>query len=188
MTITYSPTNQEVTEFVGTTSSTVTLTPDASTFIYVESVTCADDIPDLVISNTDASFTFSSTFSDMFTRVIKFTSQDSDGKKSFGSVGRFADLPSTYKGLYQYVPPTAETREVTFTISLYSFTDELNPVAPWGTNSPVGDPLYDSYKTTATWVLTVRQNWQASILALRTAVSSGTAYQQAVSKYPELEL
>jgi hypothetical protein len=188
MTITYSPTNQEVTEFVGTTGSTVTLTPDASTFIYVESVTCSDDISDLVVTNTESSFTFSSVFSDMFTRVIKFTSQDSTGKKSFATVGRFADLPSTYKGLYQYVPPSVETREITFTISLYSFTDELNPVAPWGTSSPVGDPLYDSYKTTATWVLTVRQNWQASLQALRTAVSSGVGYQQAVAKYPELEL
>lgn len=188
MTITYTPANQEVTEFVGTESSTVTLLPDASSAIYVESVTCSEDISDLAISNTETSFTFSSQFNDMFTRVIKFTDQDSSGNKSFSSVSRFADLPSTYKGLYQYIPPSVETREITFTISLYSYTDELDPTPPWGIDSPIGNPLYDSYKTTSTWVLTVRQNWQSSLTALRNAVSSGSGYQAAVSKYPELEL
>lgn len=188
MTITYTPANQEVTEFVGTSSSTVTLTPDANTAIYVESVTCSEQISDLIITNTSSSFTFSSVFADMFTRVIKYTLQNAGGTKSFGSVSRFVDLPSTYKGVYQYVPPTVETKQITFTISLYSYTDEITPGAPWGLSSPVGNPLYDQYKTTATWVLVVRQNWQSSLIALKNAVNSGDGYEQAIAKYPELEL
>jgi hypothetical protein len=188
MTITYTPTNQELTEFVGTSSSTVTLTPDENTSIYVESVSCSEDVSDLVVTTTPTSFTFSSQFKDMFVRAIKFTMQDSSGVKSFGNVSRFVDLPSTYKGLYQYVPPSIEFKNVVFSIQLYSYTDEIDPTPPWGAESPVGDPLYDAYKITETWTLVVRQNWESSIIALQNAVISGSGYQQALSKYPELEL
>jgi hypothetical protein len=197
MTITYTPTNQELTEFVGTSSSTVTLTPDENTSIYVESVSCSEDVSDLVVTTTPTSFTFSSQFKDMFVRAIKFTMQDSSGVKSFGNVSRFVDLPSTYKGLYQYVPPSVEFKDVVFSIQLYSYTGEVDPLnpelpidptPPWGAESPVGNPLYDAYKITETWTLVVRQNWQSSIIALQNAVASGSGYQQALSKYPELEL
>ena len=194
---TYTTPNLELTEFVGTASTTITITPDVNSSIYIENVTCNQDIPDLVITTTSDSFTFSSQFRDMFARTIKYTMQDSNGVKSFGSVSRFVDLPSTYKGVYEYVAPSAETVPVAFSVNLYTFTgaaDPLNPelpidsTPPWGTESPVGNPLYDSYKTTETWTLIVRQNWQASIAALKTAVSSGSGYAQAITKYPELEL
>ena len=197
MTITYTPATLELTEFVGTSSTTVTLTPDANSSIYVQSVTCSEDVSGLVITNTPTSFTFSSLFPDMFVRSIKFTMQDSSGVKSFGNVSRFVDLPSTYKGVYQYVPPSVELKTVVFNVQMYSYTGEIDPLdpeapidptPPWGSSSPVGNPLYDSYKTTITWTLVVRQNWQSSIIALGNAVNSGSGYQQALTKYPELGL
>ena len=196
MTITYTPANLELIEFVGTTSTTVTLVPDVNSSIYVDSVSCSEDVSDLVITTTPSSFTISSLFQDMFVRVIKFTMQD-DGIKSFSSVSRFADLPSTYKGVYQYVPPSVEVKNVVFSIQLYSYTgsiDPLNPelpvdpTPPWGMDSPVGNPLYDAYKTTETWTLVIRQNFQSSIIALGNAVNNGSGYQQALSQYPELGL
>lgn len=197
MTISYTPATLELTEFVGTSSTTVTLVPDVNSSIYVESISCSEDVSDLVLTTTPSSFTFSSLFQDMFVRVIKFTNQGSDGVKSFGSVSRFVDLPSTYKGVYQYVPPSVEVKNVVFSVQLYSYTGEIDPLnpelpidptPPWGSGSPVGNPLYDSYKTTSTWTLVVRQNWQSSIIALGNAVNSGSGYQQAITKYPELEL
>lgn len=194
---TYTTPNLELTEFVGTASTTITVTPDENSSIYIESVTCERDISDLVITTTPNSFTISSEFKDMFVRTIKYTMQDSDGVKSFGSVSRFVDLPSTYKGVYEYVPPATETTTVVFSINLYSFTGVADPLTPevpvdstppWGAESPVGNTLYDSYKTTETWSLVIRQNWQSSIAALKTAVSSGAGYTQAVTQYPELEL
>jgi hypothetical protein len=188
MTITYSPSNFEVTEFIGTPSTTVTLSSEENASIYIESVSCSEQVSDLIITNDETSFTFSSTFQDMFPRVVKFTMQDSGGRKSFGSVSRFIDLPPTYKGVYQYVPPNAEFKDLIFNISLYYYSDETLQTPPWDMESPIGNPLYDEYKVTATWTLVVRQNWQASIQALKTSITSGSGYAEAVARYPELEL
>lgn len=197
MTTTFNPTNLELTEFVGTTGTTITLTPDESSSIWVESVTVSEQVQGLVLTNNQNSFTFSSTFSDMFDRVIKYTSQNSAGVKSFGSVSRFIDLPSDYKGMYQYVPPSVEFKNIVFTVHLYSYTGTVDPLTPevpvdptppWGTSSPIGNSAYDSYKTTETWTLVLRQNWASSILALKTAVKNGSGYKAASAKYPEMEL
>ena len=197
MTITFNPTNLELTEFVGTTGTTVSLTPDESSSIWVYSASASEQVEDLSITTTSSSFTFSSKFEDMFDRVIKYTSQSTSGVKSFGSVSRFSDLPSDYKGMYQYVPPAVEFKNIIFTVELYSYTGEVDPLTPevpvdptppWGSSSPVGNPLYDSYRTTQTWTLVIRQNWASSQAALKLAVKNGSGYKAAVAKYPEMEL
>lgn len=192
MTITYSPAALELTEFVGTTGTVVTLTPDVNTVIYIASVTVSPNTsPPVSVSISNGatkSFTFSSKFPDMFDRVINYVVQLPDRKKQFKQVTRFVDLPDDYRGVYRYVPPSSDFKEITFTINLYSFTDELgSPVAPWGTGNPVGNQLYDSYKTTDTWVLDLRQNWESSQLALQEAVKRGSTYAVAAKKYPEIE-
>jgi len=190
MTITYSPSSLELTEFVGTTGTTVTLTPDSQTVIYIEKVTTSPSpLTPVTISVSNVgtkSFTFSSNFSDMFDRTIYYVSQTVDKVKVFNTVKRFVDLPSSYKALYRYVPPSAETMEIAFTITLYSFTGIGTPSAPWGSGNPVGNPTYAAYRTTATWILDLRQNWESSQLALQNAVKLGSGYKNAVKKYPEV--
>lgn len=197
MTTTYSPTTADLTEFVGTSGLTVTATPDAASSIYIGSVTVSETPSDLVVSNTSTSFTFASTFADRFDRIIKYVKQDANRNKTFGSVSRFSDLPADYVGMYQYVPPSVEFKNVTVTINMWSYTGAVNPLdpmapidptPPWGAGSPVGNPLYDSYKTTETWTFVLRQNWQSSIIALQTAVHAGSSYQAALAKYPEMSL
>lgn len=197
MTITFNPTNLELTEFVGTTGTTVSLSADAASSFWVYSATASENPSDLVITTTPSSFSFTSTFADMFDRTIKYTSQNSAGVKSFGSVSRFVDLPSDYKGMYQYIPPSVEFKNIVFTVGIYEYTGEVDPLnpelpidptPPWGTNSPVGNPAYDSYKTNLTWTLVLRQNWQSSNAALKLAVKNGSGYKAAAAKYPEMEL
>lgn len=217
MALTFTPASDsiEFTEYVGTAGTTVTITyptdvwnpaavPPVDEFttyseIYVYGVTMSlsgiENPTDLNLTFTDNSFTFSSAFGDTFERSISYLQQGADEtKKSYGTVNRFANLPSDYKGLYRYVPPASDFKDAVFTISAYEFVydsrDEGGAVAPteapWGTNSPVGNPLYDQYKTTYTWTCILRYNWQSSRVALQQGIANGSGAIKARAKYPEL--
>lgn len=221
MALTFTPASDsiEFTEYVGTAGTTVTITyptdvwnpaavPPVDEFttyaeIYVYGVTMSLDgvanPADLNLTYTDTSFTFSSTFGDTFERSISYLQQGTDEtQKTYGTVNRFANLPSDYKGLYRYVPPASDFKDATFTISLYEFVYDsrvggvgggpVTPVteAPWGTGSPVGNPLYDAYKKTYTWTCILRYNWQSSRVALQQGIANGSGAIKARAKYPEL--
>lgn len=167
MTIHYSPVNLELTEFIGTAGTTVTLSDDSTPTphtIQILSVTCSPSPEIISISHTDTSFTFVSTFADMFPRSISYVLQGSDHRqKIYRTVSRFSDLPQSYKGIWKYVPPSSETMEITFSISA----------------------LVNSVPTQLSWILDLRQNYSVSIEALKQGIRASDGYKQAVLKYPE---
>lgn len=190
-----------LTEFIGTPGLTVTLTsppvtpaeppPEggaAETVSYtyeVVSVTCIDQyVPDdLVITLGTDSFTIASSFPDMFDRVIKYLVYDVDNVniqnnyniKTYLQVTRFNDLPELFTGVYEYVPPSVQSREVPFTV-VY---DETVISSFTGSTTT---------RITDTWTFTINENWQLALEYLKYYVKQGSKAKQATVKYPELNL
>lgn len=189
-------------EFVGTPGLSVTLTPppapvggggggegggevvDTITYSYdIVSVTCTDShIPDdLVITFDGDTFTIVSEFPDMFDRVIKYLVYDEDNVgmepnynvKTYLQVTRFKDLPDLFTGVYRYIPPSVQTRPVSFTV-VY---DEN----AFGTLSGSA-----TSRVTETWTFIIEENWELALSYLKYYVKQGTKAKQATQRYPEL--
>lgn len=178
--ITFSPATLDLNEFVGTTGTTVQLItpvppiaiPPAIQLIQetviINSVTVSGGPSNLVITWSGNSFTFLSTFPDMFPRTLKYLkSVDAVGNKSYKSVTKFSSIESDYVGLYQYVPPPITTISIPFTVN---YTGSISGVS------------------SLTWALTVRYNAEYSNAAFSTAVRNGSGYKTASTLYPEMSL
>lgn len=192
-----------LTEFVGTSGTTVTLNPPAPaaggggegegetiTYSYnIISVAMNDSHAptDLQVSFSDNTFTFSSTFPDMFDRTIKYLVYDSDNEgiannrflKTYLQVPRFQDLPELFTGVYEYIPPSVNTRQVAFTV-VYDETSTIIDI--------LGGSSGGTTRLTETWTFTIVENWQLAMEYLRHAIVNGTRAKKAISKYPELSL
>lgn len=195
------PAAATLTEFIGTPGLTVALTsppvtpaeppPEggvAETVSYtyeIVSVTCVDQyVPDdLVITLGTDSFTFSSSFPDMFDRVIKYLVYDVDNVdiqnnyniKTYLQVTRFNDLPELFTGVYEYIPPSVQSRQVPFTV-VY---DETMISSLSGSTTT---------RITDTWTFTINENWELALSYLKYYVKQGSKAKRAVVKYPELLL
>ena len=122
----FSPANLEIIEFNGSTQTITMIADDTApepanteTFIInnVEFVTKSKQPRDLNISWENDTFTFSSSFSDMFDRTIKYIIQDTvTWKTTYGMSSRFVDLPSNYSALYEYIPPSVVFTEYDFKV------------------------------------------------------------------------
>lgn len=176
MAITFSPSNLELMEFTGTAGTTVTMTYDAgapgatgsptpSPAISSVTVTSGNAPSDLVITYTDSSFTFSSAFNNMFSKTIKYLIQDADATKHYYAVNSFSSLPSTFTGVYQYVPPPTITMDIDFEVVVTGLlgADE-----------------------TETWTLVLRYDSASANTALTAAIADGEISKLAVINYPEL--
>ena len=174
MAATFSPVNLELNEFEGTTGQTVTITDEVTLPAVPETLT----ITNVVLSNTERpadfivtwsgnQFTFISKFEDQFDRTLKFVTQDEDRTKRFFKVNRFIDIPENYKGLYQYVPPAQDWKEIIFAVTVEG--------------SVTGPATYN-------WTLTLRHNFQVSNSKFVEYSRKGQEYQQALQSYPELSL
>jgi hypothetical protein len=170
----FSPAMLELNEFVGTTGTTVQLVPATAIppalqdAVTIDSVTASGGPSDLVISWVGDSFTFSSTFPDMFARTLKYLkSVDENGNKVYKTATRFSNIDSDYVGLYQYVPPSSNFIDIPFTVN---YTGTVS-----GSHS-------------SSWVLTIRYNSGYSNAAFSTAVKSGSEYKNALNLYPEMSL
>jgi hypothetical protein len=178
--ITFSPATLDLNEFVGTTGTTVQLLtpvppiaiPPAIQLIQetvvINSVTATGGPSNLVITWSGDSFTFSSTFPDMFPRTLKYLrAVDAAGNKTYRSVTKFSSIESDYIGLYQYVPPSITSINIPFTVN---YTGSI------------------SGASSRTWVLTIRYNAEYSNAAFSTAVRNGSGYKNALALYPEMSL
>lgn len=171
---TFSPAMLELNEFGGTSGTTVQLVPATAVppalqdSVTINSVTASGGPSDLSITWSGDSFTFSSTFPDMFNRTLKYLkSIDSSGNKVYKTATRFSNIDSDYIGLYQYVPPSSNFIDIPFTVN---YTGTIS-----GSNS-------------ATWLLTIRYNSGYSNTAFSTAVKNGSEYKNALTLYPEMSL
>jgi hypothetical protein len=178
--ITFSPATLDLNEFVGTTGTTVQLLtpvppiaipPDEQLIqetVIIDSVTASGGPSDLVITWSGDSFTFSSTFSDMFSRTLKYLkSVDDSGNKLYKTATTFSNIDSDYLGLYQYVPPSITSINIPFTIN---YTGSISGVS------------------SVTWTLIIRYNSGYSNTAFSTAVRNGNGYKNALTLYPEMSL
>lgn len=172
----FSPASSTVslTEFIGTAGTTVTVSPDAvvppavAETITVTNVTFAGaKVPsDLVLTHGTSSFTFSSTFSDYFTRHLKYLVYDEEtNTKAFFDASTFSGVSVNQTGMYQYTPPSVTYVVVPFTVTVVGSTS--------GTHD-------------YTWNLTVNYDATASNAAFSALVLQGTAYTRALTLYPEL--
>lgn len=187
-----------LTEFIGTAGTTVSLLPppavvgseEVTTYEYnIISVTMNDEHAptDLVVTKTADTFTFTSTFPDMFDRQIKYLVYDADNDnvsnnrflKTYLQVPRFQDLPEKFTGVYQYVPPSVNTREVNFTVVYDETTSIVGGLGGLGGGTT---------RLTETWSFTIVENWQLAMQYLKLSISNGTRAKRAVAKYPELSL
>jgi hypothetical protein len=163
----------EFLEYVGTTGQSVVLNVTGDPFpantqtITINSVTASESIPDLVITISNNSFTFSSKFPDFFDRTIKYLVEDDDFNKTYYSVNGFNQVDRNYTGIYQYVPPSVQFRDVIFTVTY--------------TGSITG-------QQTSSWSTTIRYNSEYSNQKFKELVLAGKTYQQATLIYPELNL
>jgi len=172
---TFSPVNLELTEFVGTTGTTIIVNPETAVPPAIQDVLTVTNVvisapkvpSDIVITWVNNTFTFSSKFNDFFSRTIKYLTYDSTTNiKKYFSVNSFDKIPVNEYGVYQYIPPPLDYMDVTFTITLS------------GTESGT---------TTVTWILTLRHDYQASNAAFSAAIARGTQSVQAKKLYPELK-
>ncbi len=172
---TFSPVNLELTEFVGTTGTTVTVIPttaippaiqDALTITNV--VISGPKVPsDISITWVGDTFTFSSKFNDFFARTIKYMTYDkATNVKKYFSVNSFNKISPNQYGVYQYIPPPLDYMDIDFTVTLS------------GTESGT---------TTAVWTLTLRHDYEASNAAFSAAIAKGSGAVQAIKIYPELK-
>lgn len=172
---TFSPANVTLTEFIGTTGTTVsviapTAVPPALQDSYtITNVTyVADKIPnDLVITWSGNSFTFSSKFGDVFDRTLKYLiyKDKNSSIKQYFTVKRFEEVPVNIYGIYQYDPPSSDFTFGDFVISYNS--------------------LY-SGSGSVTWTLNLEHDYQASNNKFRAIVARGSEFVQAKTRYPEL--
>ena len=196
----------EIVEYTGTTGTTVTASyaaetttppgggaaPTVSGVVKITNVTYGDTVvsapQDLNITFTPngTTFTFSSTFDDMFYRVLKYLLYDEDNVtlqepynvKTYLQANRFKDLPELYTGLYEFVPSPINRRSIPFTIS---YTATIT------TTSELGGSSSTEESGTATWTFNVSEDFEVVIQKLLNAVNNGSRYTFAKTKYPELE-
>lgn len=165
------PSTLELNEYVGTTGQSVSIDVTDDSFpantqtITINSVTVSEELSDLNITISGNYFTFSSKFNDIFDRTIKYLIEDDNLQKKYYSVNGFNEVVSGYTGIYQYVPPTVQFKDVIFTVKY--------------TGSITG-------QQTATWTMTVRYNSDYSNSKFRELVLSSKGYENAVTLYPEL--
>ena len=171
----FTPVNLEVNEFEGT-SFTITMSANTSapepanteTFIInnVELLTKSHDPGDLNITLKDNTFTITSRFADVFERTIKYIIQNTKTwEKTYGTAGRFADLPYEYTALIHYIPPSVEFYELDFKVD--------------ATGSVSGD-------VSEIWTLVVRYNNTISNANLMEYAKKSIMNSKASELYPEL--
>jgi len=164
---TWNPTNTlfediELVEFIGTTGTVVTvipripIAPPGIADIYtIHSVNViSGTIPsDLIINISGDHFTIKSKFADMFYRTIKYITQDQDLTVHDNIVHRFADVPTHFTGIYQYIPPPSDYMDIVFAVQV--------------TGSVSGS-------FTSNWTVSLRHDWTSSNTQLATLCSLGT--------------
>lgn len=153
-----------------------------------------------VVITQPRTVTITTAFPDMFDRLIKYLKYDADNidlqnnfnVKTFLTVPRFADLPDRYTGVYEYVAPAVQEKTVTIRVNHYEYSESSvgggggGSGAPWGSGNPIGNPLYDEYITFSDWSFTLNENFLLSLEYMQSAIRSGTSFQRALQKYPEL--
>lgn len=175
MVIEFTPSTLTLMEFVGTTSQQVSLQdPDLEIEITNVSYQYSKPIPDLSISWEGVAFTFSATFSTLFDRPTKYLIQlqPTAEAKQYIQATTISELPTTFKGIYQVSPPP-ESVSITFEITVNQRT--LVPLGEWE-------------ESTYQWTLVVESDFAFTAQAIKNAVKQGAGYQQALQKYPEVEL
>jgi len=170
----FNPNTLRLNEFIGTDSTTVTISGINETY-KITSVTCSELIPDLVITWLNDSFTFSTSLQDIFPRTLKYVTLEGETNKKYGQVSRFTDIPSNFVGLYRYIPPSYTTKDIIFTISGDVTTTTI------GLFSTVNTITF-----TSIWILTAVYNSSYSNQKLLETIRNGSEFKQAVELYPEL--
>ena len=144
--------------------------------------------PDMTISHTSSSFTFTSTYDYSFDRLTKYVYQSTKTTKEFYQVNSPHLLPpndptrpalTEYAGIYQVSPPSSELVTLTWTIQgrerAYTLVGGVPTPGAW-------------YAKTYTWTMEVEYSIAYTSAAIKNAVKNGEGYKNALLTYPEIAL
>lgn len=176
---TFLPVNLELLEFQGTAGTSVQIIPVVAVPPAIQDVLTITNVvtsgwprvpEDLVITWTGDTFTFSSTFFDMFDKTIKYVIYDENESastytKTFYTAKKFTEVPSNQTGVWRYIPPSDEYMDLDFTVT--------------ATGTVSGTQTY-------TWTLTLRYNHTYCNAQFLNLVQTGTEFLNAKTIYPEL--
>lgn len=147
-----------LTEGVGSSGATVSITDDLGSPVGIDSVTCSESPGDLVISIGTSQFTFSSTFDDIMDRQIRYTVRGSSGN-TYGTVSKLSQLPPKYD--VHQVTSAPESKTVAFTVTLNTEPPEE-----------------------ATWQLTIESDLNRTIQLVKAAITGSQGRQEYLASRP----